>query len=294
MSAGDSGPVVLLIHGFGASVYHWRYQIPALSKHCRVFAIDTLGFGFSDKAVVDYDGYSIWSDQISDFIRQVIQKPDGGGSSDEKVVLVGNSLGGYNSLATAATHPSLVKGVVLLNAAGRFEDGKGEEGSDEAAPAADAAALAAKQSFLQRVTSQVTTAIKRAVISASFVYTKQPLRVKQVLGQVYVDKKNIDDDLVSSILLPAEDPAASEVFFRVITARGTPMNTLLDKLKGEMPLLLLWGSQDPWCVPARATQIEKYYPRAERVDIYSGHCPHDDTPELVAPELLKWVQKLDA
>ncbi len=29
--------------------------------------------------------------------------------------------------------------------------------------------------------------------------------------------------------------------------------------------------QDPWCVPARATQIQRYYPAAERTDINSGH-----------------------
>jgi hypothetical protein len=47
-------------------------------------------------------------------------------------------------------------------------------------------------------------------------------------------------------------------------------------------------------VPARATQIQQYYPSADRVDIFSGHCPHDDTPDLVTGELLKWVQRLEA
>ena len=40
------------------------------------------------------------------------------------VVLVGNSLGGYASLATAVEHPDIVRAVALLNAAGRFEDVK--------------------------------------------------------------------------------------------------------------------------------------------------------------------------
>lgn len=290
LSAGESGPVVLLIHGFGASVYHWRYIVPELSQHCRVFAIDTLGFGWSDKALVDYDGYGIWSDQISDFIQEVVQPIAG---ANEKVVLVGNSLGGYNSLAAAAAHPSLVKGVVLLNAAGRFEEG-GQDGDEAAAPAADAAAAAANETILQKITAQVSTAIKRAVVTASFIFTKQPARVRQVLGQVYVDKTNIDSDLVDSILIPAQDPAASEVFYRIITARGTPMNRLLDSFQGKMPMLLLWGSKDPWCVPARATQIQRHYPRAERIDIESGHCPHDDTPNLVVGPLAQWVQKLEA
>ena len=56
---GDGGsaggkPSIVLLHGFGASAYHYRYNIPELSKHFRVFAPCLLGFGWSDKPVVDY------------------------------------------------------------------------------------------------------------------------------------------------------------------------------------------------------------------------------------------------
>lgn len=71
-----------------------------LAKTHRVFAVDLLGFGWSDKALVDYSQY-VWSDQLAAFIREVV--------NDGPVVLAGNSLGGFNSLATAARHPDLVK-----------------------------------------------------------------------------------------------------------------------------------------------------------------------------------------
>ena len=57
--------MVLLIHGFGASAYHWRYNVPELAKTCRVYGLDCLGFGWSSKPLVDYDGYQLWTDQIS-------------------------------------------------------------------------------------------------------------------------------------------------------------------------------------------------------------------------------------
>ncbi|KAL4436978.1 hypothetical protein ABPG75_004117 [Micractinium tetrahymenae] len=274
LAAGDSGPVVLLIHGFGASVYHWRYNLPELAKSCRVYALDCLGFGWSSKPLVEYNGYTLWSDQIADFIREVV-------GPEERVVLVGNSLGGYNALATAARAPELVRGVVLLNAAGRFEE-PGE---------AAAAAEAPPPSAWGQLVETVSAAVKRAVVFASFVFTKQPARIRQVLGQVYVSDRNLDDDLMRSISLPAQDPNAAEVFYRIITARGEAMNRLLDRLPGT-PMYLLWGEKDPWCVPARATQIQKYYPAAERTDINSGHCPHDDTPEEVNSALLRWLAAL--
>ena len=50
-SANDSSnrPAVILVHGFGASWGHWRKVIPLMAQSCRVYAIDLLGFGGSDK-----------------------------------------------------------------------------------------------------------------------------------------------------------------------------------------------------------------------------------------------------
>ena len=55
----------------------------------------------------------MWRDQLYDFITQVI---------GQKVVVVGNSLGGYASLSVSAQRRDAVAGVVLLNSAGPFSD----------------------------------------------------------------------------------------------------------------------------------------------------------------------------
>ena len=285
VQAGDSGPIVLLIHGFGASSYHWRYLIPTLSQNARVYALDLLGFGWSTKAdSVDYEGYSVWSEQISDFIKEVIhvdQRTKGTG--DEKVVLVGNSLGGYNSLSTAAKYPELVESVVLLNAAGRFDL---DASADEMEKSADPEATG-----VNAIVEMIATRIKRLVVGITFLFTKQPARVKQVLKQVYHSHDNVDEALVQSILTPADDPRAAEVFYRVITSRGTPINLLLDSMdENKIPLFLLWGKNDPWCVEANAHRIKDYYKDAELTLIESGHCPHDDTPELVLNELCRYLK----
>lgn len=304
----NEGPIVLLVHGFGASTYHWRYILPALcAAGCRVYAIDCLGFGMSDKALVDYEGYDVWKHQISDFIKEVIHAECG---KDEKVCLVGNSLGGYNSLATAASFPHLVESVVLLNGAGRFDFSSDSDSTVEVAarkeeeetldashvknfvpkelPEASISDMLSSMPMLEALGS----ILKRFLVGVTFIYTKQPARVKQVLRQVYWNDDQIDDDLVESILAPAQDPKAASVFYRVITSKGRPLNRLLDAMeRHEIPLFLLWGSKDPWCVPANADRIQKYYSKyTTRVDLdSSGHCPHDDTPMEVVNEILRHV-----
>ncbi|KAF2302909.1 hypothetical protein GH714_010959 [Hevea brasiliensis] len=49
VSDSESRPPLLLVHGFGASIPHWRRNIATLSQNYTVYAIDLLGFGASDK-----------------------------------------------------------------------------------------------------------------------------------------------------------------------------------------------------------------------------------------------------
>ncbi len=71
----ESKPL-LLVHGFGpgASSYEWRKNIDALAEHFRVYALDLLGYGLSDRPAIDYTAET-YADLISDFLKEVIGKP---------------------------------------------------------------------------------------------------------------------------------------------------------------------------------------------------------------------------
>ena len=80
----------LLIHGFGASGFHWRRNINALAAAgYRVYAIDLIGFGLSSKPVVDYDS-RMWREQCAAFLREVA----GCGVNGRRAIVAGNSIGG--------------------------------------------------------------------------------------------------------------------------------------------------------------------------------------------------------
>jgi len=51
-----------------------RYNIPELAKTHTVYAMDLLGFGWSEKALIEYD-VLLWRDQVADFVKEVVGKP---------------------------------------------------------------------------------------------------------------------------------------------------------------------------------------------------------------------------
>jgi pimeloyl-ACP methyl ester carboxylesterase len=86
------GPPLLLIHGFGASTFTWRFVAPELAKDHRVIAVDLKGFGQSDKP---FDGrYSVY-DQ-AELLAQLIEDKD-----LRDLTLVGHSFGGGVALLLA-------------------------------------------------------------------------------------------------------------------------------------------------------------------------------------------------
>lgn len=269
-----SGPAVVLIHGFGASAFHWRYNIPELAKFYKVYALDLLGFGWSEKAIIEYDAM-IWRDQVADFLKEIVKEP---------AVLIGNSLGGFTALVSASELPEQVKGVVLLNSAGQFGDKLANPSEkDDDSP------------IKRFIVKPLKDVIQRIFLGFLFWQAKQPARVESVLKSVYINSANVDDYLVESILRPAADPNAGEVYYRLMTKfmsnqRNYTLDSVLSKL--SCPLLLLWGDLDPWVGPGKALRIKEFYPNTMIVNLQAGHCPHDEVPELVNKALLDWLPSL--
>ena len=67
----------MLVHGFGASLEHWRYNVPVLAESRPVYSIDLLGFGFSDKPTTPNGfkrwGGHVWARQLLAFIDEVVK-----------------------------------------------------------------------------------------------------------------------------------------------------------------------------------------------------------------------------
>ena len=105
-----SGSPVILLHGMGATKNIWRSTIPALAAKFHVYAPDMIGFGASDKPLINYR-VATFSDFLDEFMHKL---------GIAKASLVGNSLGGWVAADFAIRYPAEVDRIVLVDAAGYF------------------------------------------------------------------------------------------------------------------------------------------------------------------------------
>lgn len=102
------GPVVVLLHGLGGNAANWSFNIPALAQKYRVIVPDQIGFGKSDKPLINYR-INTYVDFLDAFLKEL---------KIERASLVGNSMGGWVAASYTLAHPERVERVVLVNSAG--------------------------------------------------------------------------------------------------------------------------------------------------------------------------------
>ena len=198
---------LILLHGFGASIPHWRKNIPVLSEKHTVYALDLLGFGASRKAFTHYE-VKLWAEQVYDFWQTFIGQP---------VVLVGNSIGSLVALYLAANFPEMVKGLVMLALP---DVGEGQ-----------AMIPKALQPLVKTIENLVVSPL---LIKAIFYLVRRPSLIRRALKLAYVDGRAVTDELVEIICTPTRDRGAA----RTLVALTQSVNLILFFLPGLLLKLL--------------------------------------------------------
>jgi pimeloyl-ACP methyl ester carboxylesterase len=307
------GPIggipVLLVHGFGANVNHFRYQFPALcAAGYRVYAIDLIGFGASDKpicappstATTNHHssndatndrpfGYCIelFSELIRDFIVDIDNNENQSTQHQQRRrwMIAGNSIGGLCCLSVAATIPDKIQSVTLFNCAGGM--------------------TGFRYSELPWFISPILYFVQNVLLGPYFgprFFTnfKSRKNIEQILKQqgVYCDPRNVDDELLEILLGPADDAGAENVFLQVFGGPPGPIpEDILPNV--QCPILAIWGGKDPWTPvdyglhPGNA--FGQYNPNYTlHVLPDTGHCPHDERPDQVNAIMIPWLQSIQA
>ena len=260
-------PPLIFIHGFGASIEHWRHNLPIIAQHHTVYALDLLGFGASRKANVDYSA-DLWTEQVHDFWQMFIGKP---------IVLVGNSIGSLVCLTAAATYPEMVEGLVMLS----LPD------------------VSVREELLPRPIRPLVTALENFVASPLLIKNllkliRKPNIIRRWAGLAYHDQKAITDELVEILSSPAYDRGSEQTLFRLSRSiRKVDFAKSVDQIlpQIEIPMLLIWGLKDRMIPPKQADTIASLNPRLKLIKLEDvGHCPHDECPDLFNSILLDWLE----
>jgi pimeloyl-ACP methyl ester carboxylesterase len=258
---------VIFVHGFGGSIGHWRQNMSELAKYHSVYAIDLLGFGASDKPTINYS-IELWVQQLHEFWQAYVGKP---------VILVGNSIGSLTCLATAATHPEMVKGVAMISL-------------PDTTSHADAVPAIARP--LVRVLQNIF--LSPLLLYPLFYVLRHPLVVRRWASLAYACKEAVTDELLEILTKPARERNSARAFCAILKAMTNPkfspsVRSILGNL--HTPSLLLWGKQDRMIPSSSAQQFLRYNPQLKLVELENaGHCAHDECPERVNSELVNWIQ----
>ena len=274
---------IILIHGFGASKFHWRNNINFFRhKGFAVYSLDLLGFGESAQPSFNSIGAidnGIWCDQVTDFISDVIRP-----KNREKIILIGNSLGSLVALTCAVAIPDEISAII-------------------ASPLPD------EVNFKKKLLTNQTSKIKKIFIKTLFIILPIEIILFLVrkfgvinlgLNAAYHKKNNINKELIEIVTKPASRKNAA----KTLRAMCIGMSIRNEKLKApyllkmlckiqEIPMLLIWGEKDNFIPLFLGKKIAKFYSSVELSVIpNSGHCVHDEDHFMFNKISYHWIKNL--
>ncbi len=122
-----SGPVVVLLHGFGETSDVWKNQIEFLSPHFQLIVPDIPGSGKS--AYINNADIDTYADILKNIVAaelailQTNNKEDPTIKNKPAFALIGHSMGGYIALAFAEKYPDYLNSLGLFHSSA-FADSK--------------------------------------------------------------------------------------------------------------------------------------------------------------------------
>jgi pimeloyl-ACP methyl ester carboxylesterase len=115
---GTSGPLVVMLHGWGRSLDSLRPLGELLATSCQVLLLDLPGFGNSPRPQQASNDGGGWS--TIDYCERVKSFLDEEGAT--RFVLLGHSFGGRIAVRLAHRYPEIVQSLILIGAAGLKRD----------------------------------------------------------------------------------------------------------------------------------------------------------------------------
>lgn len=248
----QAGVPLIFIHGVGAgsSSFMWRKNFDVLALDFRVYAMDLLGFGFSEKPSTAPYSADLYVEQITDFIREVTGSP---------VNIVASSLGAAYAIRVADEHPELIKAMVLNAPTGvdKLSTRPGMSG---------AAFYGLLQSPVLGTSFYNVMASERSIRD----YSRKHL---------FYDHRRVTNRVVANFYATSHQPGAQHAIAAFLSGYlNTDTRAAFSRLKQRV--LLVWGKQDQTTPLTHAVSLLEANPDAHlEVFDYCRMMPEQEHPE---------------
>jgi pimeloyl-ACP methyl ester carboxylesterase len=240
---GDRGSAVLLLHGVGSFIERWLPSFDTLATQHRVYALDSLGHGRTDKPLSASYNWENGAQFVKDFMTTL---------KIERVSLVGHSMGGGIALHFALKFAAAVEKLVLVSCAGL---GK------ETPPAFRLASAPVLGEILTRPSRERSARDLKSLVYDQAVLTDESVEVQYQMAAL---------------------PGAQQVLLKMLRWAFSPFGThkrycdsILRGLASiRNPSLIIWGRQDRYISVSHAQVAARGLPNAS-VQILDncGHLP---------------------
>ena len=260
---GSGEPAVLFIHGLGAQWRVWLANLAVIAGHRRVIAPDLPGFGLSSPTdePVSVEGLARVLDELCERLGL------------DRVVVVGNSLGGLLAAELALNHPDRIDRLVLVDGAGILPT-RGES---------------------IRTVGVIWggIALSRSVQTARRQIASRAWLRKTVLGSIVHDASRVPADLAYEALLTQPGPGTREALRVGLAHLSSEHEGRLATL--SCPTLAIWGEEDE-LVPIRHARKLTRLIRGSKLVTFpeTGHVPMIERPRLFNETLLEFIGATDS
>ncbi len=254
------GKPLILIHGYGAGMWVWEKQIDFLSQFYRVYALDLIGHGFSDRPKIDYTPEA-YIHFLKDFM-------DGVGI--EKAILIGNSMGGGIAWAVAALFPERVERLILINCV-----------------PPDVLDQVRNDSFRTLVAIKDIPLLPYLVIAS-----RNKKSIKWILQECVSDIKLITPEIVNRQYQLSKIRGTTWVLYSTFK-NAEKASRLKDNLSRiDQPTFLIWGERDLIFPPTVGETLHQAI-RGSKFQMIekSGHIPMWETPEEINQATLSFLKE---
>jgi pimeloyl-ACP methyl ester carboxylesterase len=269
-----AGPLVVLLPGFPQFWWTWRHQIAALADAgFRVVAPDLRGYGASDKPPRGYDAFTLAAD-VAGLIRAL-------GETD--AVVVGHDWGATIAWTMAAAHPSAVRRLAVLSA-----------------PHPLRWLPATARDAEQRRALRYVARFQLPWTPERWLMDDAAANVGALLhawgGPRYPDEETEQRCRDAMRIFAAPHCALEYYRWAVRSLPRSDGRRFRRRLRTvvTVPTLQLHGALDPMVLPETASGSGRYVSASYEWRLVDGvgHFPHEEAPEVVTGELLRWCKDM--